>query len=169
MLKFKKIGIFSLITILILSGCLFQSEKSMVEKARDVAESVFTGGDVSTNQEYEHFSVFVPQEMEVTDVTPNNVIFLNDEQIYILFYNPYEKSDSKLYFDAAKEMESSILIESFSSGDDFGYISIQPLEEDAYELQVGIGGIKMTTHTEKSNLEEDAETMMKIVKSLIPK
>ncbi|WP_077327584.1 hypothetical protein [Virgibacillus siamensis] len=168
-MKIKRIAIIAAVCFLatVLSGCSLQSEEEAVQKAEKSAKRVFTSNKmVETNHKLEGFSLYLPERMEVKEASNSNVILEDGGQTYIVFYNSLEGATSKLGYKAA-EKDSALLLESFEDDEKFGYIRIlSHKQEDNYELQVGVGGVKITTYTSKGQLDSDSEDLMKVAKSI---
>ncbi|WP_181349923.1 hypothetical protein [Thalassobacillus sp. CUG 92003] len=166
----KKSGLLIFLVGFILSGCnWFMSEEDALEKAEENSEKTFKREAIEPNYKSDSFGMYVPETMAVEDESENNIVLSEEEdQNFILFYNAMEEQSSRLnYKTAASAQNEALLLESFETEGRFGYVRVLPMnEEERYELQVGIGGTKMTTFTKKAQLPEDAEKMMEIVNSL---
>lgn len=164
----KTIG--SLLTILafVLGGCsFFMSEEDAISQTQEVAKTTFEKNETETNHEAGSFSLYLPDSMKISEESNSNLILNEGEQTFILFYNPKEERKSKLNYQAASEKDEHLLLESFEDKGRFGYVRVLPInEEEKYELQVGVGGVKVTTYAEKDSLKNDAEKMMKIANSI---
>ncbi|MUK86802.1 hypothetical protein GMD78_00090 [Ornithinibacillus sp. L9] len=145
----------------------YESDDSIVEDVNLVAENAFhEESEVEANYHSASFSFYLPDGLDVEDEDENNVILHNDDQTYIVFYNKFEEPTSQLNFNNANNDEA-ILFESYEDQDKFGYVRVTPTDEKDYELQVGIGGVKITTLTTKSKIEQDTEEVMKIARSIL--
>ncbi|MDL4839387.1 hypothetical protein [Aquibacillus rhizosphaerae] len=154
------------ILIILISGCS-QSEEEALKEARTIAESTFNSNSVEVNQDLEHFSLYLPNNFEIIEETQSNLILEKSDQTYILFYNALEETTSELNYQAAESAGHFTLLESFENSDRFGYIGVvSSEEEDTYELQIGVGGVKITTYTSVNDMEEDAEAMMQMANSI---
>ncbi|MFD1019084.1 hypothetical protein [Thalassobacillus hwangdonensis] len=164
----KMVGAIMGLIALILSGCgMFMSEDDALKKTKEVSETAFSEEDVKSNTDALGFTLYLPDSMEISDESKSNLIIAEGDQTFILFYNSMEERTSKLNYESASKVEDNILLEAFEDDDRFGYVRILPInEQDKYELQVGVGGVKITTYTEKSDLPDDAEKMMKIANSI---
>ncbi|MYL34073.1 hypothetical protein GLW08_07395 [Pontibacillus yanchengensis] len=160
------IGIGVLILILMTVFGFFISEEKAVKKATSMAKQEFEREDISINHELEDISLYLPERMEILSNEANNLLLQEDEQKYILFYNTFEKPTNDTFYTSAKQADDILHIESFENEERFGYIRVLSIEEDMFELQVGVGGVKMTTETTKRAMEDDARNMMKIVRSI---
>ncbi|GAA0429899.1 hypothetical protein GCM10008983_02850 [Lentibacillus halophilus] len=146
-----------------------QSEKEAVKNAGEEAKELFhADSDIENNQKLDTLSMYVPSGLNVVKEEENNIILKDGDQTYIVFYNKLEGSKSKQSYNAAKaKSDEALLLDSFSDKKKFGYIRIMPAnDDDQYELQTGIGGVKITTHTPKRTLQSDAESMMKMARSI---
>ncbi|QHE53297.1 hypothetical protein [Pontibacillus sp. HMF3514] len=155
----------AVLLILFLSG-FFVSEKQAMQNAKSAAKEAFNKEEVPFTRELESISLYMPETMEIVSNSANNLILREDEQGYILFYNPFEKLESDTFYKSAKQAKDIKMIETFSNDERFGYLRIIQLNDESYELQVGVGGVKMTTETDKNDLKDDAHEMMKIVRSI---
>ncbi|MGF7014404.1 hypothetical protein [Ornithinibacillus bavariensis] len=152
--------------IFVLSTVNYQSEDRVIKEAGEAAQTIFSNEDIpEENFQGSYFSFYLPKDMEATEADANNAVLQHGDQMFIVFYNPLETKKSDLNFNAAQNKEA-ILLESFKDEEKFGYIRILPEKKD-YELQVGVGGVKVTTYTEKSEIIEDAERIMKIALSIV--
>ncbi|MBM7572830.1 hypothetical protein [Aquibacillus albus] len=165
----KKINLYVVLSIIVLvaSGCTLKAEEKVLEDVEIAAEKIFKQEkSISPNKELKSISVYLPVDFTVTEESTSNVILEKGDQTFILFYNPLEDSKSELNYEAASAADNIVLLESLEDDDRFGYISVLELKDDRYELQLGIGGVKITTRTSMGNLENDAENMMEIVSSI---
>ncbi|WP_214770945.1 hypothetical protein [Bacillus sp. ISL-57] len=137
------------------------------EKAMKAAEVAFRDDEKQPNQEAGLIQVHLPNDFKVVEEHDNNLILQKSDQIYILFANPNEKEDSSVLYLAIKEQGDQFeVLHSFQTDDKFGFISIKEIPKEKYELAVGIGGVKLTTETDKDQLKTDAKQMMEIVSSV---
>lgn len=154
------------LAIILLAGCGFKSEEEAVADAKEAAEAVFySDTPVETNYEMESNSIYIPDRLEVESKDESNLILVDGKQTYIVFYNEFEPASSELNYEAAQS-DQALVLDSYSDGDKFGYIRILPDDGEGYELQIGIGGAKITTYTQKSRIKNDASELMNIAKSI---
>lgn len=159
--------LFILVTVL-LAGCSLKSEKEVIKETEDAAREAFLSEEkIELNKKLENFSFYLPDDLTVEEANETNVILKDGEQTYILFYNKLEDSTSKLNYKSASLQKEALLMESFTTQGKFGYIRVMDSKEDKYELQIGIGGVKITTYTEKSSMVDDAKNLMKIARSIV--
>lgn len=152
--------------IITLVGCKDQSEEEVVEEALDIAEKTFTSlQTVTPNTELGHLSLYLPKHIKADEVDENNMILSDAKQTYILFYNELEEPTSELNYQMA-ETDGALLLETFQSPEKFGYIRILTEEDNGYQIQIGVGGVKITTYTTKKEIVNHAEELMKIALSI---
>ncbi|MCP8617155.1 hypothetical protein [Salirhabdus salicampi] len=157
-----------LILFVILAGCSLLSEEQVLKNAEESAEAVFKDKPVETNQTIDDVTLYLPEELEIKGSSDNNVVLESKGGTYLLFYSQFENEMSQLLYQEVEKEENHLLLKSFQENDRFGYISVLPYKtEDMYDLQVGIGGVKLKTLTNKADLEEEAEKMMRIVRSVV--
>lgn len=157
-------GMLLIMLVSILAGCS-PSEEEALASVEEIANASFEQEALDANQTFDNFSIYIPSGFEVTEESQSNLILEQGSQTYILFYNALENSTSKLNYQAAEANGNHQLLESFENEDRFGYVKVTKLEKD-YELQVGIGGVKITTQSSLSNMEEDTEAMMQMANSI---
>ncbi|WP_099158809.1 hypothetical protein [Virgibacillus ndiopensis] len=158
-------AVFLLLTI-VLSGCSMKSEEEALKDAKEIALESFNNKEkIDPNHKLESFALYLPDELEVKEESKSNVILEDGDQTYIVFYNNLEEPTSQLSFESAKRKEA-LVMESFNDNDKFGYIRIMPNKGDGYEMQVGVGGVKITTYTSKGKMDNDANNLMKISRSI---
>ncbi|MFC4321121.1 hypothetical protein [Litchfieldia salsa] len=162
-----KKGIISyMILIGLLVGCS-ASVDEVIKETETTTEEAFKADPIEPNQTETTFSYFLPSDMKEETVEENNLILQKGKQLFILFVNPNEeKSSEELYQSTVAQTESDLLNETFKDDKRFGYIKVEEVEEDSYQLSIGIGGVKMTTVTKLNKIEENAEKMMQIVSSV---
>ncbi len=160
----KVIGVVFVISLIILTGCSRSEEETLVS-VKDSAEEVFEQEPFKSNQTFDNFSLYIPKGYKVEEESKSNLILKKDGQTYILFYNALEDTTSELNFKAAEANGNFQLLQSFQSDERFGFVKVVKLEEE-YELQIGIGGMKITTQTTLKKMEKDTREMMQIGNSL---
>ncbi|MDQ0882710.1 hypothetical protein [Peribacillus sp. V2I11] len=160
----KKFLVFLLISSLIV-GC--SGIERQTEKAMKAAEVAFRDDEKQPDLEAGLIQVYLPKDFKVVEEHDNNLILQKGDKIYILFVNPNEKEDSSVLYLAMKQQKDQyVVLHSFQTDDKFGFISIKEIPKEKYELAVGIGGVKLTTETDKDQLKTDAKQMMEIVSSV---
>ncbi|MGE7765104.1 hypothetical protein [Peribacillus sp. NPDC096540] len=164
-LSINKILTFLLMSSLFVVGC--SGIERQTDKAVKAAELAFRDDKKQPNIEAGLIQVYLPEDFKVEEEHDNNLILKSDNQAYILFVNPNENEDSSVLFLAIKEQgDKYLVLHSFQNDDKFGFITIKELAEEKYELAVGIGGVKLTTETDKDQIKHDAKQMMEIVSSV---
>ncbi|RDW21517.1 hypothetical protein [Oceanobacillus chungangensis] len=164
MRKYIRGIITSLLIVLVLSGCSLKSEENAIQDAKETAKLAFEDQTpIKANHEVNEQLLYLPANLEVQSGDKTNLILENGDQTFIVFHNVIEDSNSKLNYHAA-QAEEALAIESFKDEDNFGYIRILADDGEGYELQIGVGGVKITTYTTKAKLDKDALEMMKMAK-----
>jgi len=158
---------FLLIMAVVLFGCGTQSEEEALNNAIRSAESVFSSKeDMEQNEQTNHFEFYLPEGLEIEEESKNNIILSDGNEHYIVFYNNLESPDSRLNYESAKDSKA-LVYESFEDDNKFGYLQITPGTDKNYQVQAGIGGVKITTYTAKNDLEDTARELMKIARSIL--
>ncbi|MFJ7753458.1 hypothetical protein ACQKGI_08050 [Peribacillus muralis] len=161
----KKIFLMLLLLGGLIVGC--SGIERQTEKAVRAAEIAFRDDDKQPNAEAGLIRVYLPTGFKVEEEHDNNLIIKQADKAYLLFVNPNEKEDSSVLFLAIKKQAGQYLIlQSFQNDDKFGFVSIKESGKEKYELAVGIGGVKLTTETDKDRLKNDAKQMMEVISSV---
>lgn len=156
------------ISVLALAAC----GKSLGERATagvEAAREAFHSNDKNRTEEIDGVKLYKPAGFTMNDNSDaQNIVFTKNEETFILFINPNEKSDSKLFYDLLLADQSKKIIEqaTFTDGDTFGFAAVVKSDDDNVELITSVGGSKMTTITKKKKVEEDLAKMMGIVRSI---
>ncbi|MCU9614244.1 hypothetical protein OEV98_11795 [Caldibacillus lycopersici] len=155
-----------LLLLLILTACSATISEEQ-DKAKENAVEAFEANNINPNNSIENFSVYLPSGMDVDESDPNNIVLSNGSKLYLLFINPNENESSKVIYETTLNSTENIrLKETFEKDNRFGFIIINDVSEDLYELTVGIGGTKLTTETDAANIAHEAKLMMEIVSSI---
>ncbi|WP_407272255.1 hypothetical protein [Radiobacillus sp. PE A8.2] len=165
--RFVPLIIFAII-ISILTGCS-KSEEEVLEDVKGTAQTSFDDENIESNTDTETFSFYLPRGYEITEETKSNLLLNKGDQTIILFYNALESTTSNLNYQAAEAAGNYILLKSYEDDDRFGYVLVKAFEseeEESYELQIGVGGVKITTITTKGELVQDTEEMMQMANSI---
>ncbi len=147
---------------------MFPSEKEIVQQTWKSAEQAFEDQTPTSNIKTGTISMYLPSAVKVEEQDANNIILSKgDKQTFIVFYNSMEDESSQLNYHSAGQKENRLLLKSFKDEDRFGYVRVLPVnKQNKYELQVGQGGVKITTYSKKSELEDNAALMMNITRSI---
>lgn len=164
----RKIKVLLIVLLIVfVSGCTVKSKEDLMSEITQIAKASFEEPKTQTTVKLNNFSLYLPEKFEVVEEGTSNLILQKGEQLYILFQNPLEDSNSHLNYDTAAEEKGYTLLESFEEQDKFGFVMVMPREDEKFELQTGVGGVKLTTITELDNLTEDTEVMMEMANSLL--
>ncbi|PKR79326.1 hypothetical protein CEY16_06180 [Halalkalibacillus sediminis] len=160
--------IVSLIVVFGLLGACSQSKEEIFNQSERQVKDVFISSElIEPNTEFKNFNIFKPDELEVLEDGKNNVVFTDGEQPYILFINELEEPNSKWFYNQVIESEEkSDYLTTFENDEEFAYFNVIEKQDESYELQLGIGGVKMATISEKDEIEADVTKMIQMIKSL---
>ncbi|MGD6816911.1 hypothetical protein ACQCVE_07470 [Metabacillus sp. 113a] len=163
----RKISLFFIILVVIVTGCGGISEKEMKTEAERMAGESFEGKAREPNEKIESGSFFLPEEYTVSSKKPNNAVLKKGEQKFLLFINNNEKGDSKESYKTLQSSDEELTInKTFENKEKFGYLLVYKTNEEKYEVTAGIGGNKVSTIAEKEAVPESAKEMMKMLKSV---
>src|SRR5690625_2012869 len=145
-----------------------QSEEKVLNEIERKLKDEFLSNEIEeTNAELGSFKIYIPEQLEIENEGTNNYIFTDGSRPFVLFINEFEAPNSKWFFNRLQnEKHDDLHLRSFESADEFVYLAVEKYDEEDYELQIGIGGIKMTTLSEMDQLIDDVEMMLEIVKSV---
>ncbi|HJF32312.1 MAG TPA: hypothetical protein K8V56_11140 [Sporosarcina psychrophila] len=155
------------VSVLALAGC----GKSLDERATsgvETAREAFHSNDKNRTEEIDGIKLYKPAGFTMNDNSDaQNIVFMKNDETFILFINPNEKSDSKLFYDLLLADQSKEIVEqaTFTDEDTFGFAAVVKSGDDV-ELITSVGGTKMTTLTKKKKIEENLARMMEIVRSV---
>lgn len=156
--------IFIIGAALLLTAC-GPSEEEIVEQLEKESAAQFESESTEPNETLTHFSLYLPEGYKIDTDDETNVVIRQTDQIYLLFHNPFEDKQSKTYYESLELVDDATYLQSFEGDDYFAYIYLRPLESD-YELQVGIGGTKITTQTPLDQVETEVNQLIKILSSI---
>lgn len=152
----------------ILAACGKTLEERTAE-GFDVAKEAFYADEIVQNEEIDGTKFLKPAGFTVSNNSDGQNIILNKgKQPFILFINPNEIKDSRLFYDllVANEKAKIISEEEFNEEDTFGFVAVLEADDGEVELIASVGGAKITTKTSEKNIASNLETMMQIVRSI---
>ncbi|AYC29881.1 hypothetical protein [Paenisporosarcina cavernae] len=165
----KKIAaLLFLFAAFVLSGCsasIDEQAENGFQDAKDKMESA----PKDPNEKVDDVSFYLPGGFLVQEESDEtNIVLKQGQDSYVLFINPNEANDSHLFYDLLQAEKKEVIVaeETFESNGNFGFVAILPSGEDQYEIMVSIGGVKMTTISDKSDVQTSIGTMMEIVRSV---
>ncbi len=164
----KRMRIFiASLAVILLVGCA-----SLEEQATDGLESakiVFQGEAETPNKEVNKIKLFLPSGFQIEDGSDeSNIILSKGKASFILFMNPNETQESKLYYELMMANSNANIIEEqvFEFENRFGFAAVLQNGEESYELVTSIGGIKLTTISSEKEIANKLEQMMTILRSI---
>lgn len=164
-----KIIFLVMFSVFLLTAC-GQSIDERANKGVKAASDAFYADNMKTNKEVNEIKFYKPISFKVEDDSdPQNIVLNKGKDTFILFINPNEKNDSKLYYDLlmADDKKNVLKEETFTDEDTFGFAAIvQTANDDTTELIVSVGGTKISTQTKEKNIESYMPKMMEIVRSI---
>ncbi|PXW88180.1 hypothetical protein DES38_11443 [Streptohalobacillus salinus] len=162
----RKLFVISLIalSLVLLSACGV-SEEEVAEVLESRTDEMFEAEKPAPNQSFASFEIYLPDNFEVQEEAESNLILESDNQMYLMFYNTLEDQMSDFFYRSIEESDQYTFLKSYQDDQRFGYVKVA-LVEELYEVQVGIGGIRMTTHTELDQVETEVEQMITIIDSV---
>lgn len=167
MRKSRLIFLLSFVTAIIFTGCSVSKDEAF-NLAKQSFETGFSGDvEIEVNSESIHFEYYAPPGLQVEQETDTNLIFSEEEQLFIIFSNSAEGENSRLNYEVDLKVESDpALIEKIESDDLFAYLIISPFEGENYKITVGRGGEKGTTIASVDDIHSSVETMVEIINSI---
>lgn len=155
----------SVIAFGLMSGCSASFYEAK-DEALVAVEETFKETPKDTNNKNDDIKFYLPFGFEVEEETPNNIILKNGSKTYILFYNLQEEPKSEVVLNATLQQKNYDITERFQQDDKLSYVLVNKSNDKENEVVVGIGGVKITSEVKTSSLKSEAETMMRIVKSV---
>lgn len=154
--------------VLLLAGCANSLEDRSASGVIAAKEAFFANSKDQT-EEIEGIKLYKPAGFIISEKSDAyNIIFKKGNETFLLFINPNEKEDSRLFYDLllADKGKEIIAEETFSDDGNSGFVAIIKNDDESVELVVSVGGAKMTTITKKKKLEKEVREMMEVVRSL---
>lgn len=154
--------------IVALTACSPSAEDQTGEGIK-AAKEIFQDEATKPNEQVESVNLFVPGGFLIQeDSDETNIVLTKNSDAYVLFINPNEELDSRLFYDLvqAEKKNNIYALETFEQNSRFGFIAVLPSGEEQFEIITSIGGVKLTTISEDANIQKNIEQMMKIVRSV---
>lgn len=154
--------------ILLLTACGKTPEESAKETIK-LARETFEYKPKATNEEIEGLQVYIPPKFKISNESDQqNIILTKGKQPFILFINPNEASNSKLFYELLHASDNLTILEEeqFTAENDYGFAAVIDYEDEMVELVVNAGGAKISTVTKSTNMHKDVQAMMEIVRSI---
>ncbi|MGB3260606.1 hypothetical protein [Paenisporosarcina sp.] len=151
-----------------LAACSASPEEQMGEGIK-AAKEAFQNESAEPNEQIENVDLFVPGGFSIEeDSDETNIVMKDNDESYVLFVNPNEQQDSQLFYDLLQAEKKDVILaqETFEQNGRFGFIAVLPSGEEQFEIMASIGGVKLTTISDKANISKNMEQMMKIVRSV---
>jgi hypothetical protein len=151
-----------------LAGCSDTIEERTavgIEKAGEV----FGDDARNPNTEVGNASFYKPFGFEVQEGSDEqNIVLEKGGDTYVLFINPNEGKDSRLFYDLLYADPAKEILETgtFERYDTFGFAGATAAAGERVELVAGSGGRKITTLSDKGEIKKNLKTMMEIVRSV---
>ncbi|MCM3743656.1 hypothetical protein M3193_05840 [Sporosarcina luteola] len=167
MFRFWKFLILALLSIIVLAAC----GKTFEEQAAAgiaAAKEAFQLHDQHVNDEVYGVSFYKPAGFTIDEKSDaQNIVLKKGDETFLLFINPNESRDSRLFYELSTKTEDKERFEEvFTEDGYFGFSSVLRQGEDQAELIASVGGIKITTITKNKNIEANMGKMMEIVRSI---
>ncbi|MFC5604466.1 hypothetical protein [Sporosarcina koreensis] len=167
MFRFWKFLFLALLSITVLTAC----GKTFEEQATGAilsAKEAFQLHDQHVNDEVHGVSLYKPAGFTIDEKSDaQNIVMKKGDETFLLFINPNEARDSRLFYDLLTKTDDKERFEEvFTEDGYFGFASVVKKGEDQVELIASVGGIKMTTITKNKNIEANMGKMMEVVRSI---
>jgi len=155
------------LAVILLVGC--SSLEEQTSDGLENAKVVFQDDAEKPNEKVNDINIFMPNGFSIEEESnETNIILSKGNDSYILFINPNELPSSQLYYDLMTSDNNLKVIEekTFEQNGRFGFAAIIENSKEKYELITSIGGIKLTTISDQSDVAKNLEKMMLIVRSI---
>lgn len=163
-----KIIFLIMLSALLLTAC-GQSLEDRTAKGLKSAEEAFYANNKVGTEEVEGVKLYKPMGFTIKeDSDAQNILFTKNDDTFILFINPNEEVNSRLFYDLLLEDETkeTVAIETFIEDRTFGFVAVMASDSNQVELIASVGGAKITTLTKEKNIDTHLRTMMEIVRSI---
>ncbi len=153
-----------MLIVAVITACSPSAEEAFSQAESEVRSVVLSSEDIESNYSFDRFDAYKPEDFQVTDENPHNVVFNDGDQPYVLFVNEFEEPNSQWFYNRIEN--EGIFLRTIETDGAFAYIHAIEHGDDQYEVHLGIGGIKMSTITNLSQVEDDAKLMIEIISSV---
>ncbi|MER1986960.1 MAG: hypothetical protein ABS948_13820 [Solibacillus sp.] len=150
-------------------GACGQTIEEQATAGMSAAETTFEAQANDANTTFGQIKLYMPNGFTIEQgIDQANYTLINKENMYILFVNVHEPTDSQLLYDILKEDASKEIIgeDTFETDGVFGFSAITKASDETSELIVSVGGVKLTTISKNKNLDNKLAEMMQIVQSV---
>ncbi|MCZ2259704.1 hypothetical protein [Sporosarcina sp. G11-34] len=157
-----------MLSTLFLTAC-GQSLEDRTAKGLKSAEEAFYANNKAGTEEFDGVKLYKPMGFTIKeDSDAQNILFNKNDDTFILFINPNEEANSRLFYDLLIEDETkeTVAIETFIENRTFGFVAVVESGNNQVELIVSVGGAKITTITKEKNIDTHLRMMMEIVRSI---
>lgn len=152
--------------LFLLTACSSPEEQA-TEGVRSAVEHIEQKPE-SPNEKLGKQSIFLPSgfSVEAGSEAPNYLL-KKGKDTYVLFINENEPATSRLYYDLLVTDPSKTIIEEQTNelSDQFAFAAVVEHADDQFELIVSRGGVKLSTVTNDSRIEQKLKDMMTVVHS----
>ncbi|MFC4355879.1 hypothetical protein ACFO0S_12535 [Chryseomicrobium palamuruense] len=152
--------------LFLLTACSSPEEQA-AEGVRAAVEHIENEPE-SPNEKVGEQSIFLPSgfSVEAGSEAPNFLLQKGNDT-YVLFINENEPATSRLYYDLLVSDPSKTIIEEQTNelSDQFAFAAVVKHAKDQFELIVSRGGVKLSTVTDDSRINQKLQDMMTIVHS----
>lgn len=152
--------------LLLLTACSSPEEQA-ADGVRAAVEHIENEPE-SPNEKLGDQSIFLPSgfSVEAGSEAPNFLLQKGNDT-YVLFVNENEPATSRLYYDLLVTDPAKTIIEEQTNelSDQFAFAAVVEHSEEQYELIVSRGGVKLSTVTDDSRIDQKLHDMMTIVHS----
>ncbi|MCM3611514.1 hypothetical protein M4S82_09595 [Planococcus sp. MERTA32b] len=158
----------TVLSLFLLAGCMATPEERLAEGLSET-RTAFEQEPPETNETAGQTELYLPGGYDIEEPSDeNNIIITRGSDSYVLFINPNEAADSRLFYDLQKANDEVewIADETFEQNGRFGFTTLRAIAEDWIEIVVSAGGVKMTAISEESDVPDNMEWMMKTVRSI---
>lgn len=142
------------------------TDEAIFEAKNKYEQSFEQYEEMEHNYESEQVSLYLPNGLKVVEETEYNLVMEHKGQVYLLFFNPYEKENSRVHYDLDVEFkDEALLFETYETDELFSYFLVLKEDKDL-NVVISIGGAKLSTKTITSLLPSSTETMLQVLHSL---
>ncbi len=165
------------LTILVLIGLIVTLFLAMASYGVNMDEAVIEAKNTyyqhfeqheiaELNYESEQVKLFLPNGLKVVEETDYNLVIENSGQDFLLFFNPFEQTNSRVHYDLDVDyQDEALLFETYETDEMFSYILILE-EENDLNVVIALGGAKVSTKTTTAMLTSSVDMMLDMLHSL---
>lgn len=153
-----------LLLMVIVVSCSSMTEEEALLGVESAVKKNFSIEKPDSNQETKQYSYFLLSGMKEVNKSKNNIVLEKEDSIFTVFYDQNLQLTDDIYEEEKKKDKEALLFKKISESPT-GFVKVINIKNNIYELTIGLGGVKASTTTSKTELLDRAEDLANLVSS----